>query len=730
MASELYPGVPVTAASATDVEPAAAPSVRAKLAGELTTLLKRDPRETKTGAGIAARAAAAARQGAEFLFSMQREEGHWCAELESNPTITAEYVYLCQILGLDYAGKRDAIIQYFLNCQNRDGGWGIARCWDGDISTTVEVYLALRILGLEIDQAEMKMAEAYIRAHGGLEEVRIFTRIFLAMFGLSPWTSIPAIPPETMLLPPQSPVNIYSLASWARGTMVPLFIIFHHQPVYALPNGRSPTNDWLDHLWLDPRDKAIPYSSPLYRMVLKRPVSWQSFFGATDLFLKFYEKARFGPLRKKALGDCVKWILDRQEKSGDWAGIFPPMLNSVIALSLQGYGLDSGPIAKGVQAIRNFSWEDADGYRIQACVSPVWDTVLANISLIDANVKPRDPRLKKAADWVLGHQIRVEHGDWKVYRPKLISGGWAFEYSNTWYPDVDDTAAVILSLLKQDPACAHGEPIRRAIEWTLGMQNRDGGWAAFDVNNDKLFLNQIPFSDMDSLCDPSSPDVTGRVLEAFGLLLEVAPGAALPSGLRRPLEEACRQGIEYLRKTQEVPGSWFGRWGVNYVYGTSNVLCGLARVKVPASDPMVERALRWLKHVQCHDGGWGESLASYSDLKWMGKGESTPSQTAWGLMGLLAYPTATLRDDKVIEDGVRWLVDRQVPATASEALEGGVPLPMARGATWNEPQFTGTGFPNHFYLRYHLYRHYFPMMALGRYLASVKSSPNGPKYPE
>jgi squalene-hopene/tetraprenyl-beta-curcumene cyclase len=690
---------------------------------KVPTILPQDLRHTSESVSsevaLPARAARAAQLGTEFLFSLQREQGHWCAELESNPTITAEFVFMHQMLGLDVSKKRESMIRYFMNRQHPDGSWGIARSWDGDVSTTVEVYLALRILGLETDDRVMKLAESYILSHGGIEQVRIFTRIFLAMFGLTPWSGIPAIPPETILLPAKSFVNIYSLASWARGTMVPLFVIFHHQPIYALPNGKSASNDWLDHLWLDPQDKAIPYSSPLLKMILDKPVSWKSFFGAADMFLKLYERAKVGPIRRRALNRCVQWILDRQEKSGDWAGIFPPMLKSVIALTLQGFSLDSEPVAKGIRAIENFSWEDSDGYRVQACVSPVWDTVLSTISLVDCKSPPHDKRLKKAMQWLVKNQIRVDYGDWKVYRPHLTSGGWAFEYSNTWYPDIDDTAACLLALLKQDPKSAQAEPVKVAVEWILGMQNRDGGWAAFDVNNDKLFLNQIPFSDMDSLCDPSSPDVTGRVLEAFGLLLKIHPDFEM----RMQVEDACGPALKYLRATQENQGSWFGRWGVNYIYGTSNVLCGLAQLGIPGTDPMVERAVRWLRQVQNQDGGWGESLASYSDPKWMGRGETTPSQTGWALMGLLAYVSPTSNEFKAIEKGIQWLVEKQVASQgdAFGIFEGGKSVPQSRGRTWKEQQFTGTGFPNHFYLRYHLYRHYFPMMALGRYLEAVDS---------
>lgn len=660
---------------------------------------------------------AAVGRGAEFLASLQREDGRWCAELESNPTITAEYVFLAQILQLDLAARRNAIVRHLLCTQNADGSWGIARHWDGDVSTSVEVYLALRLLGLSPEERPLTAAAQYIRRHGGVEMVRIFTRIFLAMFGLFPWDSVPAMPPEIMLLPTSSPVNVFGLSSWARSTMVPLFIIYHHKPVFPLPCGRSGASAWLDALWLDPAHKHLPYSPSVPALLRRDGLGWRALFGAADALLSRYEKVRFSPLRARALARCVDYVLTHQESSGDWGGIFPPMLNGVIALRLQGYALDSAPIAKGLSALEAFSWEDAGGgYRVQACVSPVWDTALATISLVDAGVPRADLRLREAMRWVVERQVKADYGDWKVSRPELISGGWSFEYVDTWYPDIDDTAAVLLALLKQDPRSATSEPARRAVEWTLGMQNRDGGWAAFDVDNDKLFLNQLPFSDMESLCDPSSPDVTGRVIEAYGLLLEVG-GERLPAMLRQRLERAIARAVAYLRDAQELQGSWFGRWGVNYIYGTSNVLCGLSRSGLRRSDAVVERALAWLKHVQSPTGGWGEDLASYRDKRWMGRGEPTASQTAWALMGLLAFEPAT---DPAIERGVRWLVERQVPARPQGAREGGVPVPEPRGFTWDEEQATGTGFPNHFFLRYHLYRHYFPMMALGRYLQASR----------
>jgi squalene-hopene/tetraprenyl-beta-curcumene cyclase len=638
---------------------------------------------------LAARARAAAGAACDFLFRTQRQE-HWRGELESNVTITAEYVFLRQALGLDL-DRRDALVEYLSSRQKADGSYGIASTLPGDVSTTAETYLALRILGLGEDDPRLRAAERFIRAGGGLEKIRIFTRINFALFGLFPWDAVPILPPEVLLLPSWSPVNVYRLASWARSTMVPLFVLFHYRPLYALPNGRSAENGWLDHLWLDPTNKRIPYRDTVAGTVLEHGPGWKAFFNASDVLLRAHDKVRKLPLlsslRDRALKDCERWILERQETTGDWAGIFPPMLNGVLALRALGHPLDSDPVQRGLKAIEDFAWSDGEGLRIEACQSPVWDTVLAMIGLLDAGVDPRDPHLTGARGWVTARQLTNEWGDWKVYNPRGTPGGWAFEYANSWYPDVDDTAAVVIGLLKHDPTSARSETVTRAAAWMLSMQNRDGGWAAFDVENDRLFLNEIPFSDMDSLCDPSSPDVAGRVLEALGLLGD--------PGHRRAIE----RGVAYLRRTQEPEGSWYGRWGVNYVYGTSNVLNGLMRVGVSATDPMVSRGLRWLESVQNEDGGFGEGLESYADRAVMGRGPSTASQTAWGIMGLLAY-----RDpgDAAVQRAVAWLVEQQ----RTEGDEAG---------SWREEAFTGTGFPRHFYLRYHMYRHYFPLMALGRF---------------
>ena len=642
---------------------------------------------------LAARAREAAAAAQDFLFRIQRGD-HWCAELESNTTITAEYVLLRHALGLELADRREGIARHLFSRQRSDGSWAIGEGLPGDVSTTVESYLALRLLGLPLEDERMRLAAQHIRALGGIAGVRVFTRINLALFGLFPWDAVPAVPPELILLPSWSPINVYRISSWARSTMVPLFVVSHHRPAFALPNGRSPDNGWLDHLWLEPTQKSVPYRPSVLASLRADGPGWRSLFNAGDALLRLHGAVRdVAPLshvRAAALSACDRWILDHQEESGDWAGIFPPMLNGVLALHLAGHPLDSAPIRRGLEAIERFRIADENGFRIEACQSPVWDSALSLIGLADSGHDGRDPRLATVRRWIERKQILADHGDWRIYNRHGEPGGWSFEHANTWYPDVDDTAAVVLALLKGDPGYRRADVVRRAVDWMLSMQNRDGGWAAFDVANDRVYLNQIPFSDMDSLCDPSSPDVTGRVLEALGLSGDRAHRAA------------ARGGVAYLRRSQEPEGSWFGRWGVNYVYGTSNVLCGLASQGVAASDPMVVRALAWLESVQNADGGFGEGLASYSDRSAMGRGPSTASQTAWGVMGLLAYrPPA----GAAVARALAWLVDRQL--TSGQAA-----------GSWAEAEFTGTGFPRHFYLRYHLYRHYFPLMALGRYCAA------------
>ena len=638
-----------------------------------------------------------------YAFDLINPDNHWCGELLSNVTLTAEHVFFRQSLGFDLSVDGQAYRCYLLSQQKPDGSWSIAPNYPGCVSTTAEAYLALKILGVSDAVSEMRRARNFVINSGGLSKVRIFTRIFFAQFGLFPWDAVPQLPAEFIHMPSQSPVNIYKLSSWARSTIIPLLIIRHHQPVYALPNGVSAENNFLDELWLDAEDKMVPYGPGLSDL-------WKNdlfgfVFGVIDLGFYCLGGLRFSPLRGYARRQCVKWILERQEKAGDWAGIIPPMHAGIQALLLEGFQLEDPRVRNGIKAIERFAWRDQNGKRIQACLSPVWDTVLMIRALCDADADLNDERLRRAVKWTKARQILGPEGDWRIYNPKLAPGGFAFEYHNTWYPDVDDTAAAILAFIKQSPESVGSTCVARAADWLCGMQNSDDGWAAFDLNNNKLFLNKIPFSDMNSLCDPSTADVTGRILEAFGLMIFTAREEHIDANLLDRIVAASHRGVAYLAKTQESTGAWYGRWGSNYVYGTSNVLCGLAYFAEADClvQNLVSSATDWLLQVQNTDGGWGEGLDSYKDTARAGCGPSTPSQTAWAIMGLLTHICPT---DKAVRTGIAHLVCSQTDKTGE-------------GASWPETLYTGTGFPGYFYIGYTLYRHYFPMMALGRYVKAM-----------
>lgn len=631
------------------------------------------------------------------------DDGHWYGELKTNATITAEYVMLYQALGLEKSLCRDceALCQWLLSDQNPDGSWGIAPNYPGDVSTSTEVYLALKILGVCTKTPAMQRACSFVKSAGGVAKVRIFTRIYLATFGLFSWKAVPELTPELIFMPSWAPINIYSFCSWARSTIIPLLILSHHQPVFELPNGKFADNDFLNELWCDPTDRVVLYTKPVVDLLKKEKAAL--LFTIVDKVIYQLGGLRSYPFRGYARRQCVKWILEHQEEAGDWAGIFPPMHVGLIALRLEGFSMTDTCIVRGLEAVERFAWQDKEGgKRIQACVSPVWDTVLMSIGLCDAGVSSKDERLVKAINWIKGHQLLGPEGDWRIYQPNINPGGFSFEYYNTWYPDVDDTAAVIIAFLKQDPNSASSKHLIKAVEWALGMQNKDGGWAAFDYENNKLFLNKIPFSDMDSLLDPSSADVTGRILEAFGLLRNVSSRVNVPEELLKKIDMACHRGIKYLASTQERNGSWYGRWGSNYIYGTSNAVCGL--VYYSDCDPLVpsliDRAIEWLKLVQNTDGGFGEVLDTYKDPTIAGHGKSTASQTAWGSMALLAHLPS---NDEAVRASIAYLVSSQTKRRGA-------------GASWPETEYTGTGFPKFFYLGYSYYPHYFPMMALGRYL--------------
>ena len=639
-------------------------------------------------------------------------------ELKSNVTITAEQIFFHQLLSSESAGKHiipdaDEYRKYLLSEQNVDGSWAIAAEYPGDVSTSSEAYLALKILGLSEEAPEMQRAREFIRQCGGVAKARVFTRIFFAQFGLFPWDAVPQLPAEFILVPSSAPLNLYKLSSWARASVVPLLIIAHHRPIYALPNGRSSTNPYLDELWLDPQDKMV-FLGP--SLLDPRSTDMLSYvFTAVDRALYYLGGLRRNPLRSYARRQCVNWILERQEKTGGWAGIMPAMHAGVQALLLEGYTMDSDPVRRGMAAIEAFTWYDGDGKggkRLQCCISPVWDTVLMIRGLRDAGVAQTDERLTKAVLWAKKRQLHGPEGDWRVYSPALSPGGFCFQYHNAWFPDVDDTAAAILAFVKKDPAAIDSSTVVSAALWICGMQNRDGGWAAFDKENNKLWLNKLPFSDMDSLCDPSTADLTGRIVEAFGLMMRTARSGKehINAGLLDRISGACERAIGFLASEQEASGAWFGRWGCNYVYGTSNVLCGLEYFAHGSKNRQVKDMMAagtsWLKDAQNEDGGWGEVLQTYGDPSLAGQGPSTASQTAWGLMGLL---TTCGADDAAVLAGASYLAEKQTDSPG----EG-------KGASWPEKLYTGIGFPNFFYINYDLYRHYFPLMALGRFLQAAE----------
>ncbi|ERF72956.1 hypothetical protein EPUS_05037 [Endocarpon pusillum Z07020] len=596
-------------------------------------------------------------QAIEYSFEKQKSDGHWTEECVADVTFTCQYVMF----------KRP------------ERGWLLVSGPNavGNASTTTEAYLALKILNVPADHPSMLKASAWVRKAGGVEKM----------------------PAELILMPPSFFLNIYTLSSWARSTLIPCLIIRHHDPVYALPNGRSADNDFLDELWSNPRNKNIPFASPLSTMLWKGDYIEYG-FTLFDNILGLLGGLKHSPNRGLARKKCVDWLIEHQEVQGDWAGFFPPMHGSPWALIEEGYPFDHKAVVLGLDALERLSTTDTRGKRLAPTISPLWDTALMIGAMCDAGVG-RDARVQKAINYVKERQLLGPEGDWRIYSRNQQPGGWSFEYFNTWYPDVDDTAVVVMSLIKQDPYFIESERISNAVTWMLGMHNRDGGFAAFDVDNDKLGLHKIPFSDMDSLCDPSTADVTGRVLECFGLLLSHRKGS-LDRKLQLRVQLASERAIEFLLAKQEPFGGWWGRWGNNYNYGTSNVLRGLVHFAQDSAkvQHMVDRATRWFESVQNSDGGWGETLVTYERPELAGTGESTPAQTAWGVTALLPYRPASY---PAIERGIRWLIANQTDKSLI-------------GATWNQDVYPGTGFPMVLYLNYPYYHHYFPITALAKYL--------------
>lgn len=646
------------------------------------------------------------RRAIDWLLADQDQDGFWVGRLESNSCMEAEWILAMHILGIRNDPKYDGVVQAIINDQRSDGSWEIY--YDapiGDINTTVESYAALRIAGIDPQSEPLVRARQWILENGGLSGTRVFTRYWLALLGEWPWQHTPALPPEIIFIPTWAPFNLYRFATWARATMLPLALLSARRPVLPPLPGRR-----LDELFPGGRDN-FDYRLPRKNGIL----SWERFFLITDRILNRYVDFAFHPFRNNAIRRCREWIIEHQDADGAWGGIQPPWIYSLMALHTEGYALDHPVMAAGLDAF-NFRWsyEREGGIYLQPSVSPIWDTVLVLLAFLDCDMPPdTESAAEKAVSYLLKEQVLVG-GDWQVFVKDVEPGGWAFEFENDKYPDVDDTAVAVIVLLRLLPWIKNPETkeqvfsaVDKAVEWLLGMQNKNGGWAAFDRDNTSKILTLIPFADFGELLDPPSVDVTAHVVEALGLC-----GKTIADPV---VARACR----FIRSEQEEDGPWFGRWGVNYIYGTAAVLPALEAVGESMEADFVQRAAHWLIDHQNEDGGWGESCGSYMDEHLRGCGPSTASQTGWALMALIAAGSHAF--DRNISRGLEFLLTSQ-----------------RHDGTWDEPYYTGTGFPGYgvgkrvnlgesaekpnqgtelargFMLNYNLYRHYFPLMAMGR----------------
>lgn len=649
-------------------------------------------------------------RAANRLLGQQSADGYWWYTLEANESINAEYILLLHYLGLDDPGTESRLAQSLLDRQATDGSWSLYFGGPGDLSTTVEAYFALKLTGVPPSDRNLTRARQFILQMGGIEQSRVFTRIHLALFGIIPWTACPAMPVGFIKMPSWSPVTIYDFSSWARATIVPMLILLDQKKERRL--ARNYLLELFTSANPEQNDWALPRPHNLF--------SYKNFYIQIDKLLSLMEQFNIRPARKSSLQACERWIREHLEKTED---IYPALAYGVMSLFALGYPLDDPTIAKALHALKRFqvgvvpikgaglpalpeqapseqsplerspsertllgnvrSGTSGSLYQ-QCCISPVWDTPWAGVAALEAGIDPDAPRLLKSGRWLIDRQILHTYGDWSFKSKPVYPGGWSFEFENDYFPDVDDTIQVLMFLNRLPLNTERFRmSLQRGMDWLLAMQCQNGGWAAFDVDNDSEWVNQIPFSDHGACLDPPTPDITGRAVELFA---QLGYSARLPY---------IQKAIRFLEGHQENWGPWWGRWGVNYIYGTWCVLQGLAAIGYDMSTPRVVQAANWLKNIQNRDGGFGESCESYRHHTYIPLKESVPSQTAWALMALIAAGEGR---GEAARKAARLLVRKQ-----------------GKHGEWDEPHHTGTGFPGHFYIRYHGYRYYFPLLALAKY---------------
>jgi len=635
-------------------------------------------------------------RAADWFWGKQHDQGYWVGELEADSMLEADYIFMHTLLGTGDRGKMERCINEILRHQNEDGGWSLYPGGPSNVNYGVKCYFALKLMGWNADHPVMVKARENVLSLGGVVQCNTFTKIYLCALGQYDYDAVPAVPPEIVLFPDWWYFNIYQISAWSRAILVPLSIIYAKKPFKKIPAEQG-----IDELFVGGRANAklrLPWDR-------KHTFSWRNLFLAVDRVMHWAEGVHIRPLRKMALKKAEKWMLDHFERSDGLGAIYPAMLNAVVALRYLGYSMDDPQFIRALDEFEKLGIDCPNGepdyptptFRMQPCFSPVWDTAQVLSTLGEAGISRNDPRMVKAADWLLSKEIRYKD-DWAHNVKNVDASCWCFFFNNDHQPDVDDTGEVLLALKAVDnPRERYQyEVTQRAIEWVFAMQCKSGGWASFDKDNTKKIFESIPFADHNAMIDPPSMDITGRILEMLA-----------GYGYTRR-DKRVEKAVQFILREQEPDGSWFGRWGVNYLYGTFLVLRGLQAMDYSYLEPAVQQAAEWIRMVQNSDGGWGETCGTYDDSSQRGVGPSTPSQTAWALLGLLAANDT--RSDSVAK-GIRWLIERQHEDGSWDEL-----CPGRNG----ESYYTGTGFPRVFYLGYHLYKQYFPLLALTTYKKALE----------